>query len=141
MRVIVNEPHISTLESVVLETFQKGTGILLPIERNKNFSWPIERIFFISNQSEEVRGKHAHKSCKQFFVCVSGSVTVLCTDGQNEKKFILDGLGNALYVPSGIWVTLNMKSNSAIAVITDQEYDESDYIRDWPSFLKFKTTI
>ena len=141
MRVIVNEPHISTLESVVLETFQKGTGILLSIERNKNFSWAIERIFFISNQSEEVRGKHAHKSCKQFFVCVSGSVTISCNDGQNERKFILDGLGNTLYVPSGIWVTLNMKSNSAIAVITDQEYDESDYIRDWPSFLKFKTTI
>ena len=114
--------------------FSKGSGILIAFS-NENIGWNIERIFFITSELPEERGDHAHKTCKQFFVCVSGEVKILCKDGNSEKEFQLSGLGNNLYVPPGIWVNINMGSKTSIAVITDQTFDESDYIRNWDDFM------
>ena len=117
-----------------LQIFKKNSGVLASIEVETDISWSAERIFFISSELPEERGNHAHKTCKQFFVCVSGEVKILCKDGNSEKEFQLSGLGNNLYVPPGIWVNINMGSKTSIAVITDQTYDESDYIRNWDDF-------
>ena len=114
--------------------FSKGSGILTALS-SKNIGWKIERIFFISSELPEERGDHAHKTCKQLFVCVSGEVNIVCNDGNSEKEFQLSGLGNNLYVPPGIWVNINMSSKTSIAVITDKTYDESDYIRNWDDFM------
>ena len=114
--------------------FSKGSGILTALS-SKNIGWKIERIFFISSELPEERGDHAHKTCKQVFVCVSGEVSIVCNDGNSEKEFQLSGLGNNLYVPPGIWVNINMSSKTSIAVITDKTYDESDYIRNWDDFM------
>lgn len=133
--------YTSDLKLSELEVIPKGTGLLSSIEKIKDISWPIERIFFISSKSKEERGNHAHIICKQFFVCVSGVIRLFCNDGESEKEFILIGLDKALYVPPGIWVKIIMESDSAIAVITDQKYDELDYIRNWEKFLEYRANL
>jgi hypothetical protein len=123
-----------------LEVFSKGTGLLAAIEKEKDTTWPIERVFFISNELPEKRGSHAHKTCKQLFVCISGQIEIRCHDGKSSKIFTFLGLGKTLFVPPGIWVDIEMASNASLGVITDQKYIESDYIRDWDEFLIFRGT-
>ena len=132
--VLNDRASISDVKISSSNLFSKGSGILTALS-SKNIGWKIERIFFISSELPEERGDHAHKTCKQLFVCVSGEVNIVCNDGNSEKEFQLSGLGNNLYVPPGIWVNINMSSKTSIAVITDKTYDESDYIRNWDDFM------
>ena len=120
------------------KVFKQNSGRLAAVEVVKNIPWLIERIFFISSVSTEHRGSHAHRVCNQFFVCISGSVLIQCRDGKNQIDFTLSDLESSLIVPSGIWVDLHMDENTSIAVITDQKYDEADYINKWDEFLKFR---
>ena len=131
---LIKKSPLASMKTSSLQIFKKNSGVLASIEVETDISWSAERIFFISSELPEERGNHAHKTCKQFFVCVSGEVKILCKDGNSEKEFQLSGLGNNLYVPPGIWVNINMGSKTSIAVITDQTYDESDYIRNWDDF-------
>jgi len=130
---------ISRVNILNSDIFSKGSAVLTAIDR-ENIGWEIERVFFISSEFPEERGNHAHKTCKQLFVCISGEVAIICKDGETEKEFHLAGLGNNLYVPPGIWVNLRMESNTAIAVITDQVYDELDYMRNWDEYLTFRAS-
>lgn len=132
--VLNNRDSISGVKISSSNLFSKGSGILTALS-SENIGWKIERIFFITSELPEERGDHAHKTCKQVFVCVSGEVKIVCNDGNSEKEFQLSGLGNNLYVPPGIWVSIKMGSKTSIAVITDQTYDESDYIRNWGDFM------
>ena len=135
---VLNERYaISDVEISSSNLFSKGSGILTAIS-SENIGWQIERVFFISSKFPEERGNHAHKKCKQLFVCVSGKMNIMCKDGNTEKEFQLSGLGNYLHVPPSIWVDIRMESMTSIAVITDQIYDESDYIRNWNEFLNFR---
>jgi dTDP-4-dehydrorhamnose 3,5-epimerase-like enzyme len=130
---------ISSVKTVNSDIFSKGSAVLTAFDL-ENIGWEIERVFFISSEFPEERGNHAHKTCKQLFVCISGKVAIMCKDGETEKEFHLAGLGNNLYVPPGIWVNLRMESNTAIAVITDQVYDELDYMRNWDEYLTFRAS-
>ena len=134
----IDKNFISDLVLNTLKVFSKGTGVLAAIEKEYDTKWPIERVFFISNELPEERGGHAHKTCKQLFVCISGDIRILCKDGKSSKEFVLLGLDKTLFVPSGIWVDIEMGANASLGVITDQKYSESDYIRDWTEFLKFR---
>jgi len=136
--VTIYKTKVTDVKLSDLEVFSKGSAHLAAVEEFKDISWSIGRIFFISSEAEEERGNHAHKLCKQLFVCVSGKLLVNCHDGENTKNFILSGLNSSLCVPPGIWVTIKMSVNTSIAVITDRKYDDSDYIRDWDQFLNFK---
>lgn len=133
-----NIDYVGSLKTTPIPIFRKNSGVLASIDVATNTFWPIERVFFISSESNEERGNHAHKTCKQLFVCISGILKILCKDGTNEKEFILNGLGNTLYIPPGIWVSIKMEPNTSVAVITDQEYDDADYIRNWESFVDFR---
>lgn len=134
----IEPTRISQLKSLPLTVFKQNSGKLAALEVVKNIPWPIERIFFISSISTEHRGNHAHKECNQFFVCIAGSVLIRCHDGQNQTDFTLSELDKSLIVPAGIWVDLQMDENTAIAVITDQRYDEADYINDFDEYLIFR---
>jgi len=123
-----------------LEVFSKGTGLLAAIEKERDTILPIEGVFFISNELPEERGSHAHKTCKQLFVCISGQIEIRCHDGESSEVFTFLGLKKTLFVPPGIWVDIEMGSGASLGVITDQKYSESDYIRDWDEFLIFRGT-
>jgi dTDP-4-dehydrorhamnose 3,5-epimerase-like enzyme len=88
----------------------------------------------------EVRGEHAHRTCEQFLVCVSGSCSVVADDGTNREEFRLGGNGVGVYLPPMVWaVQYRYSSDACLVVFASDAYDPDDYIRDYGGFLAART--
>jgi len=120
------------------QIFKKNSSVLAAASLENEIPWNVKRIFFIESISTEVRGDHAHKRCSQFFVRTAGKVVINCWDGFREESFHLISLNQALLVPPGIWVKLIMSELSSMSVLTDRQYEQSDYINNAEEFIKFK---
>lgn len=83
----------------------------------------------------EIRGEHAHRTCKQFLVCVSGSCSVVADDGENREEFALDDPAVALYLPPLTWgVQYKYSPDAVLLVFASEFYDSAEYIRDYAEF-------
>lgn len=132
------ETALFDISELKLHTFTKGSGVLAAVEYAKEIPWEIQRVFFITSKEQEDRGDHAHIEGRQAFICVSGQISLVCKDGRGEKLFELAELNEIVFVPAGIWTNMRMSPHASLAVITDLRYEESDYIRNWEDYLKYK---
>lgn len=84
-----------------------------------------------------VRGRHAHRECHQFLVCVSGSCVVRVDDGTRQHTITLNAPSLGLYVPPMIWAEeFEHSHDSCLLVFASHAYDAEDYIRDYGDFLR-----
>lgn len=91
-------------------------------------------------QDKMTRGNHAHKTLRQLFVAIVGSVIVELRDGFSSQNFHLVESGEHLLVEPGYWRVIKSASpDAALLVIADQAFDENDYIRDWDTFVQWRT--
>jgi dTDP-4-dehydrorhamnose 3,5-epimerase-like enzyme len=129
------KPHIINLPKILDER-----GNLSFFENNKQIPFEIKRTYWIYDvPGGEIRGGHAFKEQQEFIVALSGGFDVILHDGEQEIKFHLNRSYYGLYVPRMMWRSLeNFSTNSLALVVSDLEYDESDYIRD---FDDFKNTV
>ena len=75
----------------------------------------------------------------QAIFCVAGKILLKCDDGltKTEDELIPDGKG--VLVPNGVWAEQHyLEDNTMILVLCDKPYDESDYLRNYKEFLKWK---
>lgn len=85
---------------------------------------------------ERVRGEHAHRTCEQFLVAVSGAVTVLVDNGADRATVVLDRPDVGLYMPAMLWGTqCNFSADSVLLVFASEPYDDADYIRTYDDFI------
>jgi dTDP-4-dehydrorhamnose 3,5-epimerase-like enzyme len=117
-----------------------GDGLLVPTEAGRQIPFPqIQRMFSIVAPAGTKRGRHAHRLCSQFMLCISGAVDVVCDDGKDRKTFALDSPELALFVPPGLWLEFDVRENeSVLIVLCDRLYEEHDHIRDYAEFLSFR---
>jgi dTDP-4-dehydrorhamnose 3,5-epimerase-like enzyme len=102
----------------------------------------IERMFALTAPAGAERGRHAHRLCSQFMICVSGAVDVVCEDGSSKNTFALSRLNQALLLPRGLWNTVEFRQNeSVLIVLCDRVYEADDYIRDYAEFLSFRESV
>ena len=72
-------------------------------------------------------------------MAVGGSFDVLVSDGINQKKFTLNRPYEGLYIPKGIWRSIdNFSSGSIVLVLASTDYSEDDYIRSYEDFVTTK---
>jgi hypothetical protein len=82
------------------------------------------------------RGGHSHRRCHQFLIAMAGAFSVTTDDGSYAISWRLEDPSVGLHVPPGHWVDLlPSSSDSVLAVLASEAYDESDYIRDRETFL------
>lgn len=87
----------------------------------------------------ETRGSHAFREQQEFIIALSGSFDVVLHDGQNEERFSLNRSYYGLFIPKMYWRKLeNFSTNSLALIVSDKNYDENDYIRDYDVFLNLK---
>jgi dTDP-4-dehydrorhamnose 3,5-epimerase-like enzyme len=114
-------------------------GEVVVAEAAAQVPFRIERMFALAAPAGAKRGRHAHRRCSQFMICVHGAVDVVCEDGINKSAFALDRGNQALLVPPGLWNTVEFRcEDSVLVVLCDRVYEADDYIRDYAEFLSFR---
>jgi uncharacterized RmlC-like cupin family protein len=113
-------------------------GNLSFIEGGNHIPFKIRRVYWIYDvPGGEIRGGHAFKSQQEFIVALSGSFDVITDTGKRKKRFSLNRSYFGLYVPAGIWRSMeNFSTNSLALVLASTNFDESDYIRNYEEFLR-----
>jgi UDP-2-acetamido-3-amino-2,3-dideoxy-glucuronate N-acetyltransferase len=119
--------------------FNDIRGSLSVGDFSSNVPFKPKRFFTVYNvPSKETRGEHAHKKCKQFLICLYGSVQIFVDDGRNRQEFHLDKPSLGLYIPGGIWATqFNYSDNAVLLVFASESYHADDYIRDYDEYLMY----
>jgi UDP-2-acetamido-3-amino-2,3-dideoxy-glucuronate N-acetyltransferase len=85
------------------------------------------------------RGGHAHRSCEQYMIAVSGTVNVTLDDGRSRNEHVLDRPDIGLHVPALVWGEQSYLTKDArLLVLASQKYDPGDYIDDYEKFLALK---
>jgi hypothetical protein len=70
-------------------------------------------------------------------ICLSGSFDVLLDDGRRQRRVHLNRPWQGLYVPAMIWAAeADFDPGSVCLVLASDFYDESDYYRDYRSYLQ-----
>lgn len=136
-------PPRATLDAVKLVDIRNNSdvnGSLGFIEGGRDVPFQIARAFYVYGvHAGDIRGQHAHRFCHQFLVCVHGKVEVTCDDGKNKKTFVLDSPLKGLHIPPSIWAEQRYFSSDAmLLVLADRLFEESDYMRDYDGFIKFR---
>jgi len=134
-----NKLKIKGVEIVEFPLIKDLRGDLSVGEFEKNIPFIPKRYFLVFNvQSKEIRGEHAHKSCKQFLICVKGSCSVVVDDGSTREEILLDAPNIGVYLPELVWgIQYKYSSDAVLLVFASEYYDADDYIRDYEQYLKY----
>lgn len=113
-------------------------GQLIALEENRNIPFTIRRVYFMYDTKEYVhRGLHAHKKLKQVLFCVSGACTIKLDNGHETMDIRLEKPFQGIFIGPGIWREMyDFTEDAVLMVLASEFYDESDYIRDYDTFLK-----
>jgi dTDP-4-dehydrorhamnose 3,5-epimerase-like enzyme len=128
---------------VNLKEIPDPRGKLTVIESLKDVPFDIKRIYYIYGVSPATsRGFHAHKTLSQVVIAVSGEFKIELNDGQTTKRFLMNKPNIGLFIPPGIWREMFDFSVDAVCLVLASDfYLESDYIRDYDEFLKYKEAV
>ena len=132
----IDDVEIVSIPKIIDE---EGRGKLSVIEKSI-VPFEIKRVYYLYDvPSDAFRGGHAHKNLIQFMIALSGSFEVKIDDGSNNKKVMLNKPNQGLLIPSGIWREMdNFSAGSVCLVLASEFFDESDYFRDYNTFLNYK---
>lgn len=126
-----NKPQIISLPKI-----EDPRGNLSFFENPRQLPFEIKRAYWIYDvPGGEIRGGHAFKEQQEFIVALSGGFDVVLNDGDIEMRYHLNRSYYGLYIPKMIWRGLeNFSTNSLALIVSDKNYEEDDYIRDFDNF-------
>ena len=113
-------------------------GNLTVAEQMKNVPFDIARVYWTYDiPAGERRGGHAHRTCQEIIIAVSGSFDVTLDDGSGQKEtHHLNHPYQGLYVGTGVWRTLEDFSSGAVCLVLASElFDEDEYWYDYDELL------
>lgn len=113
-------------------------GNLTVVEQLENVPFGIARVYWTYDiPAGERRGGHAHRTCEEVIIAVSGSFDVVLDNGLGVKEVHhLNHPYQGLYVGTNIWRTLEDFSSGAVCLVLASElFDENEYIYDYDEFL------
>ena len=122
---------------VELPKISDPRGNLTFIEGGRHVPFDIRRVYYLYDvPGGSERGGHAHKELSQLIVAMSGSFDVILDDSSRKRRFHLNRSYFGLYVCPLIWRELdNFSSGSVCMVLASNEYQASDYYRDYQQFV------
>lgn len=126
------------IQKIDLPRILDSRGNLSFIEGGKHVPFEIKRTYWIYDvPGGESRGGHAYKTLQEFVVAISGSFDLVLDDGTSKTLHSLNRSYTGVYVPRGVWRSLeNFSTNALCLILASAEYDENDYIRDYEEFRR-----
>lgn len=128
---------INDCKIIELPKITDPRGNLTFIEGKRHIPFDIRRVYYLYDvPGGAERGGHAHKALSQLIIAMSGSFDVILDEGGEKKRFHLNRSYQGLYVCPMMWRELdNFSSGSVCMVLASNDYDESDYYRDYNEYL------
>lgn len=125
---------------VNLREISDHRGKLTALEALTDVPFEIKRIYYIYGVSPgTLRGFHAHKTLSQMAIAISGYFKIKLDDAENTEVFLMNKPNIGLFIPPGIWrEMLDFSVDAVCLVLASDFYLESDYIRDYNEFLRYK---
>lgn len=132
--------NLQQVKLIELPKILDERGNLSFFQNNDQLPFEIERVYWIHDvPGGEVRGGHAFKRQQEFIVALSGSFDVILHDGISQQKFSLNRSYYGLYVPNMVWRCMdNFSTNSLALIVSDLQFNEVDYIRNFDDFVNFE---
>lgn len=123
-----------------LRHFPHIQGTLTAVQNSDEIPFAIKRIFYIYDiPTDSNRGGHSHWEEQQLLIAASGCFDVDVSDGTQSKVFTLKRPFEALYIPPGLWRTMeNFSSGAIVLALSSTKFDENDYVRDYDRFIELK---
>ena len=114
-------------------------GALAFAESDTTIPFTIRRVFWIYDICEgKTRGGHAHVSCEEVVVAVSGSFDMFVDDGKDSREIKMDSPSKGIYIKKGVWCELrNFAPGTICVVLASEAYDSEGYINDYKEFCRF----
>lgn len=118
--------------------FADERGTLHLLEWNKTIPFSAKRFFWVCDVPIGARrGFHAHKSGRQLLICIKGSISVTLKTHDMETSILINDEGPGILVENMVWGEQQFLSSGAILlVVASNEYQESDYVRNFGDFLE-----
>lgn len=131
---------VEDVRIIELPKFLDTRGNLSFAEQNNHIPFEIKRTYWIYDvPGGEDRGGHAFKENQEVVIALSGAFDVVVDDGVHKKTFTLNRSYYGLYIPKGLWRTIeNFSTNSFALEFGSVAYSAEDYLRDYDEFLKLK---
>ena len=129
---------VEDVRIIELPKFLDARGNLSFAEQNNHIPFEIKRTYWIYDvPGGEDRGGHAFRENQEVVIALSGAFDVLVDDGENKKTFTLNRSYYGLYIPKGLWRSMeNFSTNSLAFVVASTPYSKEDYIYDYEEFKK-----
>lgn len=127
-------------EIIKLPKIMDPRGNLSFFEHPNQLPFEIARTYWLYDvPGGEVRGSHAFREQQEFIIALSGSFDVVVNDGKKEERFSLNRSYYGLFIPKMYWRRIeNFSTNSLALIVSDKNYNEADYIRDFEDFKNLK---
>lgn len=129
---------INDCRIIQLPKISDPRGNLTFIEGDNHIPFDIKRVYYLYDvPGGASRAAHGHKALHQLMIAMSGSFDIRLDDGSETKIFHLNRSYYGLYIPPMIWRDLdNFSSGSVCMVLASDIYTESDYFRDYDTFIR-----
>ena len=131
---------INDVKIIELPKFLDARGNLSFAEQNNHIPFEIKRTYWIYDvPGGEARGGHAYRKNEEMVIALSGAFDVVVDDGEQQKVFSLNRSYYGLYIPKGLWRTMENFSTNAFALeFGSEHYNPSDYIRVYHRYLQWR---
>lgn len=135
-RIMTTILDIELLKIPVVEDLSGNLAFI----QNGVLPFEFKRVYYLFDvPSSAFRGGHSHIEQHEVLIALSGSFEVTVNDGKDKKSFLLNKPNVGLHLPKGIWRELENFSSGAIClVLASDVFEETDYIRDYETFLSSK---
>ena len=132
---------IDDVKLIELPKFMESRGNLSFVEQNNHIPFEIQRTYWIYDvPGGESRGGHAYKQTDEFIIAITGAFDVTVSDGEQKRTFTLNRSYYGLYVPKGLWRTMENFSTASLALeFANTKYDRNDYVMDYNEYLAMKS--
>ncbi len=120
------------VDEILLTHSRDERGLLTAAQFPTQVPFLVKRIFVVSDVEPGVlRGGHAHHTCHQLLIPLSGDIGVTWEGLPDSGELVLKEGGNALHIPPLVWALQEyLTLGASLLVLASHEYDVNDYIDD-----------